>query len=158
MLTETRRDAVIMNPRTKIGKFLGFWPQPKTILEMVQIGPFGTIFGSDKGGEPFEPHFVHFTQVFVKFGPKMEETEGLDDGIRWGAESIVKNTVLEAQAHGDTRRAMNNDDGFGWGAESIVKNTVLEAHAHGDAPRRSDNESGGWWLLPPRQGHTVGKQ
>ena len=35
----------------------------------------------------------------------MGETEGLDDGIRWGAESIVKNTVLEDRAHGDTRAA-----------------------------------------------------
>ena len=35
----------------------------------------------------------------------MGETEGLDDGIRWDAESIVKNTVLEDHAHGDTRQA-----------------------------------------------------
>ena len=73
----------------------------------------------------------------------MGKTEGLDDGIRWSAESIVKNTALEGHAHGDTRARSDNDNGFGWGAESIVKNTVLEGHAHGDTPARSDNESGG---------------
>ena len=80
-------------------------------------------------------------------GPYCRKTigklKGLDDGIRWSAESIVKNTVLEGHAHGDTRHAMRNDDGFGWGAESIVKQTVLEAHAHGDTPGRSHNESEG---------------
>ena len=35
-------------------------------------------------------------------------TMGLDE-----AESIVKNTALEAHAHGDTRPAIDNDDGFG---------------------------------------------
>ena len=74
----------------------------------------------------------------------MGETKGLDDGIRWNAESIVKNTVLEAHAHGDTRARSDNDDEFGWGAESIVKNTVLEAHAHRDTPARSHNEPDGW--------------
>ena len=88
----------------------------------------------------------------------MGKTEGLDDGIRWGAEYIVKDTVLESHAHGDTRARSDNDDGFGWGAESIVKNTVLEGHAHGDTPGRSDQRPDGGWLLPPRQGHTVGKQ
>ena len=148
MLTETHRDAVIMNPTAKIGKFLGFWPQPKTTLEMVQIGPFGTIFGSDKGGDPSNP----ILSILPRF------LSSLDDGIRWGAESIVKNTVWEGHAHGDTRGANDNDDGIRWGAESIVKNTVLEGHAHGDTPRRSHNEPGGWSILLPRQGHTVGKQ
>ena len=76
MLTETHRGAAIMNPAAKIGKFLGFRPQPKTILEMVQIGPFGTIFGSDKGGGPFEPHFVHFTYVFGRLPPRQGHTKG----------------------------------------------------------------------------------
>ena len=86
------------------------------------------------------------------------KTEGVDHGIAWSAKSIVKNTAWEGHAHGDTREANDNDDGIGWGAESIVKNTALEGHAHGDTPRRSDNEPGGCWLLPPEQGHTVGKQ
>ena len=34
------------------------------------------------------------------------------DGIRSGAESIVKQTVLEGHAHGDTRQVSDNDDGF----------------------------------------------
>ena len=51
-----------------------------------------------------------------------------------------KNTVLEAHAHGDTRRAIDNDDGFGWNAESIVKNTVLEGHAPEHTLRRSDRQ------------------
>ena len=71
---------------------------------------------------------------------------------------LGKNTVWEGHAHGDTRARSDNDDGIRWGAESIVKNTVLEGHAHGDTPARSDNEPDGGWLLPPEQGHTVGKQ
>ena len=35
-----------------------------------------------------------------------------DDGFTWNAESIVKNTVLEGHAHGDTpRRSHNESDG-----------------------------------------------
>ena len=78
--------------------------------------------------------------------------------MRWGAESIVKNTVLEGHAHGDTPAMTNSATEFCRGAESIVKNTVSEGHAHGDTPGRSHNEPGGWWTWPPRQGHTVGKQ
>ena len=92
-----------------------------------------------------------------------------DDGFTWGAESIVKQTVLEAHAHGDTPRRSGNETRrrvhiateagpecrksiakqkafsrqIGPGAESIVKNTVLEAHAHGDTRPVSDNEPDG---------------
>ena len=69
----------------------------------------------------------------------------VDDGIRWGAESIVKQTVLEANAHGDTRRAIDNDDRFRWSAESIVKQTVLEGHAHGDTRPAMNNDDGFRW-------------
>ena len=45
----------------------------------------------------------------------MGKTEGLDDGIRGSAESIVKNTVLEGHAHGDTpRRSHNESEDQNW--------------------------------------------
>ena len=39
------------------------------------------------------------------------KSEGLDDGFGRGAESIVKNTVPEAHAHGDTPRRSHNESG-----------------------------------------------
>ena len=47
-----------------VGPCLSCWLHFGTLF-----GPFGTIFGSDKGGDPFEPHFVLFTSVFENFPP-----------------------------------------------------------------------------------------